>query len=320
LDGRTGRGARRRGDRGPVAERRYPADLVGTAKRERQKANRQARLEQLAKEARQQKTRKRGLTIAVVVIGGVLLLFGLAWLLGDDEDDTAAVATTVATVPATTVAPVDTSDIPATTEVPATTAAPTTTEAPEFVYGDQPCAEENSVPEGFLYEGAPQLCIDPAKAYTAEVTTNFGAFTIELNTEGAPGNVNNFVNLARSGYYDGSGCHRIIADFVVQCGRPGELEEAPGYNVADELPTEPYEIGMVAMANTGAPNTGGGQWFVITGENGASLPQQYTVLGTVTDGLDSSVRALANLADPTANNGVPPLSEVVIESVTITES
>lgn len=291
---------------------------MGTAKRERQKANRQARLEQLAKEARQEKTRKRAVTVAVVVIGGVLLLFGLAWLLGDDEDDAAAVTTTVA--PATTAAPVDTSDIPATTEVPPTTAAPTTTVAPEFVYGDQPCAEPDSVPEGFLYEGAPELCIDPTKTYTAEVTTNFGAFTIELNTEGAPGNVNNFVNLARSGYYDGSGCHRIIAGFVVQCGRPGELEQAPGYTVADELPTEPYEVGMVAMANTGAPNTGGGQWFIITGEDGAALPQQYTVLGTVTDGMDSTVRALANLADPTANNGVPPLSEVVIETVTISES
>lgn len=294
---------------------------MGTAKRERQKANRQARLEQLAKEARQQKTRKRAVTIGVVVVGGVLLLFGLAWLAGGDDDDAAS---TVPSVPVTTAAPVDTSDIPATTAAsettaPATTAAPTTTVAEEFAYGEAPCAEDGAtMPDEF--EGAPQLCIDPEKTYTAEVTTNFGSFTIDLNVEGAPGNVNNFVTLARYGYYDGTGCHRIIADFVVQCGRPGEDESAPGYTVQDELPTEAYEIGMVAMANTGSPDTGGGQWFVITGENGASLPQQYTVLGTVSAGLDSTVKALANLADPTASNGVPPLSEVTIESVTITES
>jgi cyclophilin family peptidyl-prolyl cis-trans isomerase len=297
---------------------------VGTAKRERQKANRQARLEQLAKEARQQKTRKRAVTIGVVVVGGVLLLFGLAWLVGGDDDE----ATSVPTVPATTVAPIDTSDIPGTTAVTetteaaaTTTAAPTTTVAEPFAYGDAPCpAADGSTAMPDAFEGAPQLCIDPEKTYTAEVTTNFGSFTIDLNTAGAPGNVNNFVTLARYGYYDGTGCHRIIADFVVQCGRPGEDETAPGYNVPDELPTEPYEIGMIAMANTGSPDTGGGQWFVITGENGASLPQQYTVLGTVSAGLDSTVKALANLADPTASNGVPPLSEVTIESVTITES
>lgn len=304
---------------------------MGTAKRERQKANRQARLEQLAKEARQQKTRKRAITIGSVVVVGVLTLFGLAWLVGGDDDETAA-TTTLA--PATSAAPdtttassgstdtsTDTSEAPSTTEAAATTtAAPTTTVAPEFVFGDQPCpGDDATTPEGFLFEGAPERCIDPEATYTAEVTTNFGAFTIELNTEGAPGNVNNFVVLARYGYYDGSTCHRIITDFVVQCGRPGELEEAPGYTVADELPTEPYEVGMVAMANTGAPNSGGGQWFVITGENGASLPQQYTVLGTVTAGLDSTVRALANLADPTAANGVPPLQPVEIESVVIAE-
>ena len=81
-----------------------------------------------------------------------------------------------------------------------------------------------------------------------------------------------------------------------------------------------YSEGVVAMANTGSPNTGGGQWFIITGENGASLPAQYTILGTVTKGLTSTVQALENLADPTASNGVPPLAPVTIESITITES
>lgn len=302
---------------------------MGTAKRERQKANRQARLEELAKQARKEKTKKRGLTIGVVVVGGVLLLFLLARLVGGDDEATSTPPVSTVDPAATTAstAPFDTSDIPATTEATgtteaaaSTTAAPTTTVAFEYGEGDCPEADGSSdLPDSF--DGAPALCIDPAATYTAEVTTNKGSFTIELNTEGAPGNVNNFVTLARFGYYDGTGCHRIIADFVVQCGRPGEDETAPGYTVADELPASgEYAEGVVAMANTGAPNTGGGQWFIITGENGASLPAQYTILGTVTKGLDTTVQALENLADPTADNGVPPLVPVEITSVTITES
>jgi cyclophilin family peptidyl-prolyl cis-trans isomerase len=305
---------------------------VGTAKRERQKANRQARLEELAKQARKEKTKKRGLTIGVVVVGGVLLLFGLAWLVGGDDDETSTPAVTTVDPTASTVAPastapLDTADLPASTDATdtteaaaSTTAAPTTTVA--FEFGEADCPEEDGssdLPDSF--DGPPALCIDPSKTYTADVTTNKGSFTMELNTEGAPGNVNNFVTLARWGYYDGTGCHRIIADFVVQCGRPGEDETAPGYTVADELPgAGEYAAGVVAMANTGAPNTGGGQWFIITGPNGASLPPQYTILGTVTKGLDTTVQALANLADPTAENGVPPLVPVEITSVTITQS
>jgi len=296
---------------------------VGTAKRDRQKANRQARLEELAKEARQQKTRKRSMQIVIFVGGGLLLLFGLAWLFSDD-DEVPATATTL--TPATTLAaitettqPGDTTDATDTTAA-GTTEAPTTTVA-EFAFGTFECPEadgSSELPDTF--EDAPALCIDPTKDYTAVVETNKGSFTIELNTEGAPGNVNNFVTLARYGYYDGrTGCHRVITDFVVQCGRPGDDEEAPGYNIPDELPESgEYAEGVVAMANTGAPGTGGGQWFVITGDQGAALPPQYSILGTVTEGYDTTVRALENLADPTTD-GVPPLLPIEIISVEITE-
>jgi len=296
---------------------------VGTAKRERQKANRQTRLEELVKEARKQKTRKRSTQIVIVVGGGLLLLFGLAWLFSDD-DEAPATATTLA--PATTLAAItettqtgDTTD--ATDTTAATTEAPTTTVA-EFAFGTLECPEadgSSELPDTF--EDSPALCIDPTKDYTAVVETDKGSFTIELNTEGAPGNVNNFVTLARYGYYDGrTGCHRVITDFVVQCGRPGDDEAAPGYNVPDELPEAgEYAEGVVAIANTGAPDTGGGQWFVITGDQGAALPPQYSILGTVTEGYGTTVRALENLADPTTD-GVPPLLPIEIISVEITES
>jgi cyclophilin family peptidyl-prolyl cis-trans isomerase len=301
---------------------------VGTAKRERQKANRQQRLEELAKSARREKTKKRGLTIAVVVIGGLLLLFGLAWIVGGDDENTAPVevpATTATTDTATTIDPASTTTLdPAST----TTAGPTTTVARAFEFGTAPCPEtDGSSTKPDAFEGAPQLCIDPSKTYTATVVTNKGEFTIALDAATAPGNVNNFVTLARWGYYDDGGCHRVLADFVVQCGRPvlddeQAADKAPGYSVPDELPApDSYEVGTVAIANTGSPDTGGGQWFIITGPQGVALPPQYTIIGTVTKGLDTTVKVLAGLADPLAlPSGVPPLSPIDITSITIDES
>jgi cyclophilin family peptidyl-prolyl cis-trans isomerase len=302
---------------------------VGTTKRERQKANRQQRLEQLAKSARKEKTRRRSLQIAVFVGGGLLLLFGLARLFGDDDDAATGVPPTVATSidPAVTVDPYasTTSAAPTTTvdpDAPTTTAAPTTTVLEPFTYGAGACPEadgSSATPDSF--EDAPELCIDPAKTYTADVVTNKGDFTITLDPVRSPGNVNNFVTLARYGYYDGTGCHRIIKDFVVQCGRPGTDESAPGYNVPDELPSDDaYEEGLVVMANSGQVDTGGGQWFIITGEQGASLPPAYSIIGKVTSGYATTVQALENLADPLTENGSPPLVDVVVESITITEA
>lgn len=295
---------------------------MGTTKRERQKSNRQQRLEEMAKQARRDKTKRRTIQIVAIVGGSLILLFGLAYLFSNDDDSTGAVATIPS---ATTLPPVATVDpASATTLDPAstTTEGPTTTVAREFEYGTAPCPEaDGSTDQPDSFDGAPQLCIDPAKSYTADVVTNKGAFTIELDAAASPGNVNNFAVLSQYGYYDSSGCHRVIADFVVQCGRPGDDETAPGYNVADELPApDSYEVGMIVMANTGAPDSGGGQWFIITGPEGAALPPQYSVIGKVTDGLDTTVKALANLADPLADNGVPPLVAIEIESVTITES
>lgn len=302
---------------------------MGTTKRERQKANRQQRLEQLAKNARKDKTRKRSFQIGVFVVGGLILVFGLAYLFGDDDDDAATDLPPVTTVDltATTVDPFASTTEPAPTttvdpDAPTTTEAPTTTVAKTFTYGSAPCPEaDGSTDAPDTFEGAPELCIDPAKTYTAEVVTNKGDFTITLDPVRSPGNVNNFVTLARYGYYDGTGCHRIIKEFVVQCGRPGEDESAPGYTVPDELPSaDEYAEGMVVMANTGAADTGGGQWFVITGADGASLPPQYSIIGSVTAGYATTVQALENLADPLAQNGTPPLVEIDITSITITES
>ncbi len=129
--------------------------------------------------------------------------------------------------------------------------------------------------------------------------------------------------LARYHYFDDTICHRIIPDFVVQCGDPtGTGSGGPGYAIADELPPAgAYQIGSLAMANSG-PDTSGSQFFVITGESGAALDPHYSLFGQVTDGLDDTRRSPSmRSATPTqAANGVPPLEEVRIESVTITET
>jgi cyclophilin family peptidyl-prolyl cis-trans isomerase len=145
---------------------------------------------------------------------------------------------------------------------------------------------------------------------------------VQLLPERAPGAVNNFVSLARWKYFDGTKCHRVIEDFVVQCGDPTATGSGgPGYSFADELPSAgEYTIGSLAMANSG-PNTNGSQFFVITGVSGTSLPPNYTLFGQVTAGLDTAVAAMAALFNPDpAANGVPPAADIILNSVTISEA
>ncbi len=166
----------------------------------------------------------------------------------------------------------------------------------------------------------PPTCIDVNKTYTAQIETNLGPITVELDPAKAPITVNSFVTLARYGYFDGISCHRIIPGFVAQCGDPtGTGTGGPGYEFADELPGfGEYKIGSLAMANSG-PDTNGSQFFIITGESGTTLPPDYTLFGQVTEGLDTTLPAIDAVGNPDSN-GVPPLEPVTIESITITES
>ena len=164
---------------------------------------------------------------------------------------------------------------------------------------------------------APELAIDPAKRYTGTLETSKGSFEVEFYPDGAPKTVNNFVFLARWHYYDGIIFHRIIKGFVCQGGDPeGTGRGGPGYRFEDELPKPGrYEIGSMAMANAG-PNTNGSQFFLISGNDGARLPPQYSLFGKVVSGLDI-VEAMQSV--PTGS-GDRPKEDVVIHSVTVTES
>ena len=137
------------------------------------------------------------------------------------------------------------------------------------------------------WNSPPEMVIDPAKRYTAKLSTSMGELVIALDAVQAPKTVNNFVFLAREGFYDGVIFHRIIQGFMCQGGDPtGTGRGGPGYRFADELPKpRQYEIGSVAMANAG-PNTNGSQFFIVSGPSGVGLPPQYSLFGKVIQGQD----------------------------------
>jgi cyclophilin family peptidyl-prolyl cis-trans isomerase len=195
-------------------------------------------------------------------------------------------------------------------------------------YGTGECPPEEPPDEPVRqFDAAPQRCIEDDVDYAAVLTTEAGEITIDLLEAQAPITVNNFVVLARWRYYDGSTFHRVIPGFVVQGGDPvGDPPGTggPGYAIPDELP-EPgaYAIGSVAMANqydqaTGAgTDTGGSQFYIVSGPDGAALPPFYSLFGEVTDGLDV-VRAIEETGAPGAPDGAPA-DPVTVESVTIVE-
>lgn len=165
------------------------------------------------------------------------------------------------------------------------------------------------------------MTIDPSRTYTATLTTNRGDVTVELYADDAPKTVNNFVNLAREGFYDGTPFHRIVQGFVVQGGDPtGTGAGGPGFRFEDELAGgRSYEKGTLAMANAG-PNTNGSQFFICLQDLSNSLPKNYTVFGKVTGGEDV-VDALGQTPTRTGRSGEKstPTEPVTLESVTIDE-
>ena len=164
---------------------------------------------------------------------------------------------------------------------------------------------------------APEMVVDPSKRYSATLHTNKGDIVIDFLMSDAPKTVNNFVFLAREGFYDGSPFHRIIKSFMIQGGDPtGTGRGGPGYRFADEKVQRRYERGIVAMANAG-PNTNGSQFFICHGRNSESLPPSYTIFGKVSSGLDV-VDAIADVPT-TGSERSTPTEPITIESVTIDE-
>jgi peptidyl-prolyl cis-trans isomerase B (cyclophilin B) len=135
------------------------------------------------------------------------------------------------------------------------------------------------------YARAEQV-LDPSKRYQATISTDRGDIVIDLYPASAPNTVNNFVFLAREGFYDGLTFHRVVDDFVIQGGCPeGSGRGGPGYRFDDEPVVGEYGPGAVAMANSG-PNTNGSQFFICTVDDRRKLAKSYNLFGQVVSGMD----------------------------------
>lgn len=138
------------------------------------------------------------------------------------------------------------------------------------------------------YSSPPEMVIDPSKTYKAIFTTERGEFTVDLFASDAPITVNNFVFLARDGFFDGTTFHRVIKGFMAQGGDPtGTGRGGPGYKWNDEpsalkLPHD--SAGILSMANAGA-NTNGSQFFITFGPT-PHLNGKHAVFGKVSEGMD----------------------------------
>ena len=261
-----------------------------TDKRERQRAGREARRAEAA--AAKRRAARRRQILSVVALLAVVVGIGLfISLTGDDDTDS-----------------VDTAGDATTT---------TAADAPKGAVGTSDCPPADGAPEpNNAFDGEPKDCLTEGASYSAEVETDVGSFTISLDREKAPKTVNSFVFLSRYRAYEDVPFHRVIPEFVVQGGdvELGTGSGGPGYEFADELPEAgQYEIGSVAMANSG-PDTNGSQFFVVTGPNGVSLPPNYSLFGKVTEGLDV-VKKIE--ADGDAS-GTPKVTHKIVK-VTITE-
>jgi len=188
-----------------------------------------------------------------------------------------------------------------------------------------PCwLSEARTDAGYMqWDRPPERTIDPAtRGYVAAMQTSLGTIRLQLLAHEAPTAVNNFICLARIGYYDNSPFHRVLAGFVIQGGDPtGTGAGDPGYQFQDELPVDlAYTRGALAMANAG-PNTNGSQFFIVLADLPPDFPPNYTIFGQVIEGLEvvdqiAAVPVVANDQGEVSR----PQTPVTIQTVTIEET
>jgi cyclophilin family peptidyl-prolyl cis-trans isomerase len=183
------------------------------------------------------------------------------------------------------------------------------------------CSSGTEGGKSMQWSSPPPMSIDQSKEYQATIKTNLGDIVVELFPKDAPLAVNNFVFLARQGFYDGVKFHRVVKGFVIQGGDPtGTGTGGPGYKFADEPVTRDYIAGTLAMANAG-PNTNGSQFFITLVDLSGQLPKNYTIFGQVTSGFDV-VQEIGNVpvkANPQGGEPSLPTVDVHIDSIIIEE-
>lgn len=169
------------------------------------------------------------------------------------------------------------------------------------------------------WDAPPKYTLRAGAKYTATLTTSEGVMVAELDPEEGPCAVNNFVFLAREGFYKDIAFHRVIKDFMVQTGDPiGTGSGGPGYSIKDDKVSKSYERGTLAMANAG-PNTGGSQFFIV--HNDYALPPSYSIFGKVTKGLEVLDKiATSPVAMSDSGEQSKPTKKLTLKSVTIAEA
>jgi cyclophilin family peptidyl-prolyl cis-trans isomerase len=282
---------------------------VPSDKRARQRAAREARL---AAEAQSQKRRKQirnGIIVAVIaaVIVGIVFLVS-----GNDNNNVASQSKVNSTTTTVAAAKGSNAQLQAQANEAAVKAGcPASPKTPTAAASQK-------------YTAAPPMTIDTTKTYTATFKTTTGTFVASLDTTAAPKTVNNFVFLANKGYFNCGSFFRVIPGFVLQTGNPTQTNAGtePGYTIPDELPpkaanpAQQYPLGSLVMANTGSPNTGGSQFFIVSGTQGEALPNTYSLFGQVTSGLN----VVSTIDKQGSASGIPPDVTQRIITLTINES
>lgn len=305
---------------------------MGTEKRARQKAGRQQRIQAAQVAQHKAANRSRGVWVGGALVV-VLALLALVFVLTRDSDSEVATGDNPPTTSEDGAQIVERNGDPVDTTAPGE--APAEVPPPEpgaTLTGATPCpSADGSAERATTFAEAPPMCIDPTKAYAATFETNQGSFTVALDAATMPTTTNNFVVLARYGYYDDTSIFRIDTNIeVFQSGSPATnsaSDPGPGYTIDDEGGPFTYVEGDLVMARTQAPNSSGSQYFVATGPKVSALDNQGTYLkfGTVTEGLDV-VKAIAALYVPFSPNspmaglGGGPSEPVIVNTITITES
>ncbi len=214
---------------------------------------------------------------ALLVAAALIAVIGIAALLGSAIRDKSPVAAP------RTEAPQAAPNAPeaSTTAVVESTTLPPTTVAPEAL----PCPKPDGPnAQTRVFPLDPPICIDMTAKYRAKVRTDKGTIWITLDQNTAPKTVNNFVYLARYGFYDGLSFHRVIGDFLIQTGSPdANGQGGPGYTIPAESGTEALKPGTVVMAD----RANGSQFFIVSGSQAAAFnPADFNPVGVVSQGLD----------------------------------
>lgn len=299
---------------------------MGTSKRERQKAGRQARIAAAQIAAARRKRMRTGVIFGLLVV--CLLGVTLAFAAGGGDDDDEDVAANASSTTATTAVGETTS-----TSVDPATVPPVLPEG-ATISGDTPCpAADGTAERTTTFSQAPPICIEDGKTYSATFDMSAGQVVVELDTETTPIAANNFVVLSRYHYYDGTVITRTASSIgIIQGGSPKtqtNSDPGPGYTIEDEgfeddIVTSGgqgpyrYTAGDLVYARPGGqPDSSSAQFFFCADDRCSNLDAQgiYVKFGHVTEGLDVLEQILADSPEGDAQ----PNTLVTVESVTITE-